>query len=72
MLIDRSLATTDDRELRQTLEELNQITLDEAFIVMIAEGTGQQNGPEVARSSVRNVSTDRFGLVAYDDLWLER
>jgi ABC-type transport system substrate-binding protein len=71
MLINRALATTNDQELRQSLEGLTQIILDEAFILIIAEGFGQDNGPEVARSTVRNVTTDRVGFVAYDELWLE-
>jgi peptide/nickel transport system substrate-binding protein len=72
MLIDRALATTNDQELQQSLEELTQIILDEAFILIIAEGTGQDNGPEVARSTVRNATTDRVGFVAYDELWLKQ
>ena len=72
MLIDQSLAATDDQAMGQMLAELTQIVLDEAFVVTIAEGSTVQSGPEVARSTVRNVTTDRFGLVAYEDLWLEQ
>jgi ABC-type transport system substrate-binding protein len=72
MLIDQSLAATDDQVLRQVLSELTQLILDEAFVVMIAEGAGQQSGPEVALSTVHNIMTDPFGLVAYQDLWLEK
>ena len=72
MLIDQSLAATDDYALGQMLTELNQIVLDEAFVLIIAEGAAVQSGAEVARSTVRNATTDRFGLVAYEDVWLER
>jgi hypothetical protein len=51
---------------------LTQNLLDEAFMVMIAEGTGQQTGPVVARSSVRNATWDSLGGFAYQDLWTDR
>jgi peptide/nickel transport system substrate-binding protein len=70
MLIQQALSATDDQTLQQMLVELTQIVLDEAFVVMIAEGAAQQSGPEVVRSTVRNVTTDRFGLNAYEDVWL--
>lgn len=55
-LIDQTFAATDNQQLQVGLRELTQIILDEAFIVMIAEGTGQQGGPEVARADVKSVT----------------
>ena len=60
-------------EARRAVAALgSQIMLDEAFVVFVAEAASQLAGPEVARATVRNASWDRWGLVAYQDLWLER
>jgi peptide/nickel transport system substrate-binding protein len=69
-LINRTFVATDDQQLKQELQELTQILLDEAFVVVIAEGTGQQTGTQVARASVRNLSWDKLGGLAYQDVWL--
>jgi hypothetical protein len=37
---------------------------------VIAEGTGQQTGPVVARTNVQNAAWDSIGGIAYQDLWL--
>jgi hypothetical protein len=42
--------------------------LDEALIAVIAEGSGQLSGPEVARAGVANITWDRFGTFAYQDV----
>jgi hypothetical protein len=63
-------AATDDRALKQGLQTLTNTLLDEAFIAVIAEGNGQLSGPEVARASVANITWDRFGTFAYQDIWL--
>ena len=70
-LINRMNVQTDDQRLKVLLHELTQITLDESFVLPIAEGFGPTTGPEVARSSVRDVAWDTFGLFAYEDVWLE-
>jgi peptide/nickel transport system substrate-binding protein len=67
-LIDRLSAATDDEQQRNTVDQLTHILLDEAFVLMITESTLQQSGAEVVRSSVRNISLDRFRLVDYQDL----
>jgi hypothetical protein len=41
---------------------VTQIILDESFVAPIAEGAGPTTGPEVARSSVKKVTWDTFGL----------
>ena len=41
-LINGTFGTTDDRQLQQGLRGLTQIMLDEAFVMPIAEGAGQQ------------------------------
>jgi peptide/nickel transport system substrate-binding protein len=71
-LIDQAFAATDDHQLQMSLRELTQILLDEAFVVLIAEGSGQETGPEAARATVRNVTWDRFGGFAYQDVWLDQ
>ena len=70
-LITATLGLFDETQLKQNLHDLTQIMLDEAFIVMIAEGTGLQTGPVVARSNVRNITWDKVGGFAYEDMRLE-
>jgi hypothetical protein len=53
------------------LHELTQIIVDEAFVAPIAESATTTTGPEVARSNLRNVAWDKFGLFSYEDVWRE-
>jgi peptide/nickel transport system substrate-binding protein len=69
-LIDQAFASTDEQQLKAVLHELNQILLDESFILVIAENAGQQTGPVVARSSVRDIRWDATGGFPYQDFWL--
>jgi peptide/nickel transport system substrate-binding protein len=71
-LVDQIVAEVDDQKLKALLHEVTQIWLDEAFVIPIAEGAGRDTGPEVARSSVHDVTWDPFALFAYDDVWLQR
>jgi peptide/nickel transport system substrate-binding protein len=68
--INQTFAATDDQALKQGLQTLNGTLLDEAFIAVIAEGMGQLSGPEVARAGLANITWDRFGTFAYQDVWL--
>ncbi len=68
--ITQTFAATTDQALMQELQTLTGALLDEAFIAVIAEGSGQLSGPEVARTSVQNIAWDRFGTFAYQDIWL--
>jgi peptide/nickel transport system substrate-binding protein len=61
---------TDDQTLKTHLHELTQIMLDESFIAPIAESAAATTGPEVARATVHNAAWNRFGLFAYEDIWL--
>jgi hypothetical protein len=70
-LIDQLSAATDDQQQRQTVEQLTRTLLDEAFVLMITESTLQQSGAEVVHAAVKNITTDRFRLVAFQDLWLQ-
>ena len=70
-LIDQLSMATDDQQRQQTLDELTRILLDEAFILFISDATTQQSGAEVVRSSVKNISSDAFRLINYQDLWLD-
>jgi hypothetical protein len=70
-LIDESFAATDVQQLRMSLRELTQILLDEAFVLVIAENAGHETGPEVTRASVSDVTWDRVGGFAYQDVWLK-
>ena len=71
-LIDQLSRLTDDQQLRQTTDELTHILLDEAFVLMICDSTLVQSGAEVARSYVKQIVSDRFRLINYQDLWLDR
>ena len=71
-LIDQLSAATDDQQARQITDQLTRIMLDEAFVLMISDSTTQQSGAEVARSAVKNIIADRFRLIDYQDLWLDR
>ena len=71
-LIAQTYSATDDRALKALLHELTQIVLEESFVAPIAESASTTTGPEVARSTVRNVTWDKFGLFAYEDVWLDR
>jgi peptide/nickel transport system substrate-binding protein len=69
-LIEQLSAATDDSRQRNTVDQLTGVLLDEAFVLVIAESTLQQSGAEVVRSTVKNISIDRFRLVDYPDLWM--
>jgi peptide/nickel transport system substrate-binding protein len=69
-LINQTFAATDDQSLQQGLQDLTRIVLDESFVVMLAESDGQQSGLEVARTGVRDITWDRFGGFAYQNVWL--
>jgi peptide/nickel transport system substrate-binding protein len=71
-LIEQITAEVDDQKLKRLLHEVTQIWLDEAFMIPIAEGAGRDVGPEVARSTVHDVTWDSFGLFGYDGIWLQR
>jgi peptide/nickel transport system substrate-binding protein len=71
-LIDQLSAATDDQQQHATVDQLTRTLLDEAFVLMIGESTLQQSGAEVIRAEVKNISVDRFRLVAYQDLWIDR
>ncbi|MBV9578020.1 MAG: hypothetical protein JO057_05460 [Chloroflexi bacterium] len=68
--INQTFAAITDDALTQGLQTLTGTLLDEAFIAVIAEGSGQLSGPEVARTNVQNIAWDRFGTFAYQDIWL--
>jgi peptide/nickel transport system substrate-binding protein len=71
-LIDQSRSESDDQKLKAIMRELTQITLDEAFVVPIAEAASLGLGLEAARSSVKNVTWDDWGWSRYQDIWLAR
>jgi hypothetical protein len=54
------------------VRELAQITLDEAFVVPIAEPAAASTGPVVMRTRVKNVTWDDWGWFAFQDIWLDR
>jgi hypothetical protein len=66
-----TLGAVDDQQLKQGLQELTRIMLDEAFIVLIAEGSGLQSGPVVTRANVQDVAWDKVGGFAFQDIWLD-
>jgi peptide/nickel transport system substrate-binding protein len=68
--INQAFAATDDQALRQVLQTLTATLLDEVFVAVIAEGNGQLSGPDVARAGVMDITWDRFGTFAYQDIWL--
>src|SRR5262249_14159116 len=68
--INQAFAATDDQVLKQGLQAITNTFLDEAFIAVIAEGSGQLSGPEVARAAIADITWDRFGTFAYQDIWL--
>jgi peptide/nickel transport system substrate-binding protein len=70
-LIDLSRRETDDRKLQVTMRELTQMTLDEAFVVPIAEAASLNLGTEVARATLKHIAFDDWGWPAYQDIWLE-
>ena len=69
-LINQTVVTADDQQLQRHLQDLTQILLDEAYLVPIAEATGQQPGPDVIRAGVRNLTWDKLGGFGYEDIWL--
>jgi peptide/nickel transport system substrate-binding protein len=69
-LIDQTFTVTDDQSLHQRLQDLTRILLDESFVVLIGESDGQQSGLEVARAGVRDITWDKFGGFAYQNVWL--
>jgi peptide/nickel transport system substrate-binding protein len=70
-LIAATLGAVDDQQLKQNLNELTQIMLDEAFIVVIAEGSGLPGGPVMTRANVHDVAWDKASSFAYQDIWLD-
>jgi peptide/nickel transport system substrate-binding protein len=70
--IDQVVNATDDQALKSAVHQVTQIMLDEAFMLPFAEGAGQLNGPEVARTRVNDARWDAFGLFAYQDIWLSQ
>jgi peptide/nickel transport system substrate-binding protein len=70
-LIDQASNATDDGQLKSILHELTQIMLDEAFILPIADNQGQEAGPDVARSGVKDITWDQNGKYAFENVWLE-
>jgi hypothetical protein len=56
--------------LKLAAQQVTQVLLDEAFIVILAEGAGQLTGPVAARANVMNASWDSLGNFAYQDVWL--
>jgi peptide/nickel transport system substrate-binding protein len=71
-LIDQSSSEIDDQQLKAELQELTRITLDEAFVVPIAEAASLSLGLEVARAGVKNITWDDLGWPDYQDISLER
>jgi peptide/nickel transport system substrate-binding protein len=71
-LIDRSLSEIDDQKLKAELHELTQITIDEAFVVPIAENASPGLGLEVARAGINNITWDDLGWPDYQDIWLQQ
>jgi peptide/nickel transport system substrate-binding protein len=71
-LIDQTYSEPDSQKLKPILNELTQITLDEAFVVPIAESFSGETGIHVTRSTVQNISWDNVGDYAYHDIWLQR
>lgn len=71
-LIEQSLGETDDQKLKAVLKDLTQIMLDEAFVIAVAENEASATGVPVARSTVRNVTWNVSGWVAFEELWLEK
>jgi peptide/nickel transport system substrate-binding protein len=69
-LVDQVILETDAPRLKALLHEVNQIILDESFVMPIVEGTGRDIGPDVARTSVHNVMWDTFGIFDYANIWL--
>jgi peptide/nickel transport system substrate-binding protein len=69
-LIDQTIAATDDQQLKLAAQEVTRLLLDEAFIVILAEGAGQLTGPVAARANVMDVTWDGLGDFAYQDVWL--
>ena len=61
------MAETDDQRFKTEVRELTQIMLDASFVLPIAEGASTTAGPELVRSTVRNVAWDTFGFFAYED-----
>jgi ABC-type transport system substrate-binding protein len=70
-LIDQSRSEIDDQRLKAELRELTQITLDESFVVPIAEAASSTLGLEVARAGVKDITWDDRSFPNYQDTWLE-
>jgi peptide/nickel transport system substrate-binding protein len=69
-LVDRTSTETDDQNLKGVVRELTQIMLDEAFVIPLSESFGF-SGIDVVRRSVRNISSDAFGMYNYQDIALD-
>jgi peptide/nickel transport system substrate-binding protein len=70
-LLNQTSTAIDDNMLRSVLKELNQITLDEAFVVPISENFGVVPGMDVIRRTVTNVTWDVRGWYALEDVSLQ-
>jgi peptide/nickel transport system substrate-binding protein len=71
-LIDQTYSEPDTQKLRSVLNELTQITLDEAFVVPVAESFSGATGIAVTRNSVQNIGWDNGGRFAYENIWLQQ
>jgi peptide/nickel transport system substrate-binding protein len=71
-LIEQTYSETDDQRLKGQLKELTAIMLDEAFVAAVAQQQGGAAGISVTRSTVKNVTYDISGWVAFEDVWLEK
>ncbi len=70
-LIEQTYSEPDTQKLKSILNELTQITLDEAFVVPIAESFSGDTGIHVTRSTVQDISWDDLGNYAFQDIWLQ-
>jgi peptide/nickel transport system substrate-binding protein len=66
-LIGDAGSATDDRQLKGIVHDLTEVMLDEAFVLPIA----QKQGPDVARSTVKDIGWNSYGMYAFEDVWLE-
>jgi peptide/nickel transport system substrate-binding protein len=65
-----AFAAIDQTTLAAALQTLDRALIDEAFVLVTAEGAGQLSGPDIARSTVKDIAWDRFGTFGYQDIWL--
>lgn len=71
-LIDKALAETDNQQLKETMKQITQIMLDEAWVLPIADSEVGTAGITVARSAVKNITWDINWIAFYrwEDVWL--